>query len=689
MNQTQHNSIVNFIWRIADDVLRDRVVSSKYRDIILPMTVIRRLDGLLEPTKDAVLQTHQWMEQQKIYQQDAGLKKTAGFPFYNTSKFTLRRLLDEPSQIRANFENYLDGFSANVREIIRNFSLRAYLEKLNEDGALYRLVSEFVSPQINFSPEPVQNAHGEVVREGLSNLGMGYVFEELLRRFNAENNEEAGQYFTPRDVVRLMADLVVVPVKDQLKSGTYLVYDCACGSGGMLTEAEARLDELAEASGLQLRVELFGQETVDEIFAVCQADMLIKGRDPENIKFGSTLSKDGFPSLRFDFMLANPPFGTSWKKDADALAEGKKKDIKDSRFLVEHSGLPVGEKLALLPRVSDGQLLFTVHMLQKMKHDTPLGSRIAVVHNGSSLFTGDAGQGESNARRWIIENDWLEAIIGLPLDMFYNTGIAAYIWVLSNRKGPHRKGKIQLIDATDMYRKLRSNLGKKNCELTAEHIRRITDLYLRFEGAEESYSLNETRCSKIFDNDDFGYHKITVERPLRLGFQITPERESAYNGLWLNDLKEVFGTALHRDFNCVKLRWEEHLKRKGLTVKIAEQKAIWAAFTTKDEKGEPVIRKESRLGVEYESDPELRDTESVPLKERIEDFFEREVRPYVRDAWIDHEKTQRGYEISFAKYFYKSTPLRSLDEIAADIFAMERETEGLLHEIVRATVGAK
>ena len=344
---------------------------------------------------------------------------------------------------------------------------------------------------------------------------MGYVFEELIRRFNEENNEEAGEHFTPRDIIQLMVNLIFLPIENQIQSGTYLVYDDACGSGGMLTESEAFIQQLAEKSGKKFTIELYGQEVNPETYAICQADMLIKGRDPDKIYYGSTIAKDNFAKVTFDFMLANPPYGKSWTVDQDAIMDGKKKEIIDPRFAVEHPGLKPGEKLTLVPRSSDGQLLFLVNMLSKMKHNNPLGSRIAIVHNGSALFTGDAGQGESNIRRWIIENDWLECIIGLPLNMFYNTGIATYIWVLSNRKPEHRKGKVQLIDATEWYGKLRKNLGKKNCELTQENIKHITETFLNFQ---------QTEQSKIFDNADFGYHKITVDRPLRLSFQVTPEK---------------------------------------------------------------------------------------------------------------------------------------------------------------------
>lgn len=687
MNQAQHNAIVNFIWKIADDVLRDYVVRGKYRDVILPMTVIRRLDSLLEPTKEAVLKTHGWMNEQKIFQQESGLKKTAGYAFYNTSRFTLRRLLDEPSNIRANFENYLDGFSENVRDIIAKFKVRSYLDTLDEHGLIFPLVQRFVSKDINLGPEPVKTPSGDILHEGLTNLGMGYVFEELVRKFNEDNNEEAGEHFTPRDIIHLMVDLIFAPIKNEIRSATYLIYDCACGSGGMLTEAEERLRSLAETEGKQVAAELYGQEVNAETFAICQSDMMIKGRDPGRIKYGSTLSRDGFPNLRFDFMLANPPYGKSWKVDADALAEGKKGQIKDPRFLVEHDGLPPGQKLELLPRSSDGQLLFLVNMLSKMKHDTAAGSRIAIVHNGSALFTGDAGQGESNVRRWIIENDWLEAIIGLPLDMFYNTGIATYIWVLSNRKALHRKGKIQLIDATQMYRKLRKNLGKKNCEFAPEHVDRIIDLFLAFE---------QTAESKIFEAAELGYHKITVERPLRLRFQITPERERMIKTTGdertvelLNGMKELFDERPQTDFNTVKERFDEWLDAQDIKARGPELKRLWTLLTDKDERAAPVIKRRLKGRIEYEPDADLRDTENVPLTERVEDFFDREVLPYVSDAWIDHEKTLRGYEISFTKHFYKYKPLRTLQEIASDIFALEDETKGLLHKIVADVVEAK
>lgn len=687
MNYTTHNAIVSLIWNIADDVLRDVYVRGKYRDVILPMTVLRRLDCLLEPQKDHVLTVLDFLERSHIQQQAEALKGAAGYPFYNTSRFTLRRLLDEPSNIRANFEAYLDGFSENVQVIIDKFKLRNQLSTLYEANRLYPLIQKFVAKDINLSPEPVTNGGGQIIHEGLTNRDMGYVFEELIRRFNEENNEEAGEHFTPRDIIQLMANLIFLPIQEQIASTTYLVYDDACGSGGMLTEAEEALQRLAVQAGKQVVIELYGQEVNPETFAICQSDMLIKGRDAANIKFGSTLAHDQFQGMEFDFMLANPPYGKSWKVDQDALFDGKKKNITDPRYTADLPGDVTPERLVLMPRVNDGQLLFLVNMLNKMKQHTTLGSRIAIVHNGSALFTGDAGQGESNIRRWIIENDWLEAIIGLPLDMFYNTGIATYIWVLSNRKQAQRRGKVQLISAANYAGKLRKNLGKKNCELRPQDIQAITELFL---------NCAETPDSKIFANEDFGYWKITVERPLRLTTQITPERLANFRataeprlGELATCLHTLFGEVLQTDWNTVQHQLEDEAKRQFFPLKRSDLKILREAFTARDEQAAPVIESQTRGQIVYEPDPELRDTENVPLTESIAAYFAREVLPYASDAWINHEKTVKGYEISFTRYFYKYQPLRSLEEITANILALENETEGLLQRIVAETEGAE
>src|SRR5665648_167890 len=474
MNGAQHTKIVNFIWGIADDVLRDLYVRGKYRDVVLPMTVLRRLDAVLEPTKQAVLDMKSSLDEAGIVNQDQALRQAAGQAFYNTSKFTLRDLKARASQqkLKAYFEAYLDGFSPNVQDILEKFEFRNQIPRLSKADALGTLIEKLLSPDINLSPNPVLNGDGSEKYPGLDNHGMGTVFEELVRRFNEENNEEAGEHWTPRDAVKLMAKLIFLPIADAIDDGTYLLYDGACGTGGMLTVAEETLAELADQHGKQVTTHLYGQEINSETYAIAKADLLLKGEGEaaDNIVGGpeySTLSNDALPAREFDFMLSNPPYGKSWKSDLERM--GGKTGIKDARFIIEHNG---DGEYSLLTRSSDGQMLFLANLLSKMKHKTKLGSRIAEVHNGSSLFTGDAGQGESNVRRWIIENDWLDAIVALPLNMFYNTGIATYIWVLSNRKPEHRRGRVQLIDAAQWFKPLRKNLGKKNCELSDEDIQR-------------------------------------------------------------------------------------------------------------------------------------------------------------------------------------------------------------------------
>jgi type I restriction enzyme M protein len=649
------NWITNFIWGIADDVLRDLYVRGKYRDVILPMTVLRRLDAVLEPTKQAVLNMKALLDKAGIVRQDAALRRASGQAFYNASKFTLRDLKARAGQeqLRADFEAYLDGFSPNVQEILENFEFRHQIPRLSKADTLGTLIEKLLSPDTNLSPYPVLNPDSSVKLPGLDNHAMGTIFEELVRRFNEENNEEAGEHWTPRDAVKLMAKLIFLPIADHIESGTYLLYDGACGTGGMLTVAEETLQQLAQERGKEVAKHLYGQEINAETYAICKADLLLKGdgEAADNIVGGpehSTLSNDAFPSHEFDFMLSNPPYGKSWKSDLDRM--GGKDGIKDPRFIIEHAGDPV---YSLITRSSDGQMLFLANMLSKMKHGTKLGSRIAEVHNGSSLFTGDAGQGESNIRRWLIENDWLEAIIALPLNMFYNTGIATYIWVLTNRKPEHRRGKVQLIDATQWYTPLRKNLGKKNCELSTEDIDHICDIFLRFE---------ETDQSKLFPNAALGYWKVTVERPLRLK-GIDPKR--AYTPKEIKALK----VGAERDESAPPVIRNIH--KRG-----TEPDPLHGLFeATVDGK---------RCVVEYEPDTDLRDTEQVPLLEPggVEAFLRREVLPYAADTWYDPARIKIGYEISFTRYFYKPQPLRTLEEIRGDILALKTETEGLLEEII-------
>ncbi|WP_419167177.1 type I restriction-modification system subunit M [Candidatus Palauibacter sp.] len=696
--------ITNYIWGIADDVLRDVYVRGKYRDVILPMTVLRRLDAVLEPTKQAVLDMKDALDEMGIADQKVALRQAAGQPFYNTSKFTLHDLRARASrqQLRADFEDYLDGFSPSVQDILENFEFRNQIPRLSRADALGALIEKLTSPDINLGPEPVRDTDGTVRHPGLDNHGMGTVFEELIRRFNEENNEEAGEHFTPRDAVELMAKLVFLPVADEIDDGTYLLYDGACGTGGMLTVGEDVLQQLAEERGKQVSTHLFGQEINAETYAICKADLLLKGEGEaaDNIVGGpehSTLSNDAFPAREFDFMLSNPPYGKSWKTDLQRM--GGRKDMRDPRFAIEHADDP---EYSLVTRSSDGQMLFLANKLSKMKQGTRLGSRIAEIHNGSSLFTGSAGQGESNIRRWIIENDWLEAIVALPLNMFYNTGIATYVWVLTNRKPGHRRGKVQLIDATKWFRPLRKNLGKKNCELGPEDIERICRTFLDFEETEES---------KIFDNEAFGYWKVTVERPLRLAVDLSEQRRDAFFDACLEAGKEQLGNVIesltprlgkgpHLDFNRFLEAVKEEMPLHRVKMAAKRKRLLQTSLSEPDGTAAPVIKKMHRRGtvadpvrglyeagggggsrvVEYEPDTQLRDTEQIPLKEEggIEGFLRREVFPYAEDAWYVPKSVKTGYEISFNRYFYKPEPMRMLEEIRADIAAVEREAAGLL-----------
>ncbi len=600
MEQADLNWIANFIWGIADDVLRDLYVRGKYRDVILPMTVLRRLDAVLEPRKNAVLDTKTWLDRTGITNQDGALRQAAEQAFYNTSKFTLRDLRARASQqqLRADFEAYLDGFSPNVQEILENFEFRNQIPRLSRADALGTLIEKLLDPAINLGPEPVLNGDGSVKLPGLDNHAMGTIFEELVRRFNEENNEEAGEHWTPRDAVRLMARLIFLPVAGQIESGTYLLYDGACGTGGMLTVAEETLLQLAQEHGKQVSTHLFGQEINAETYAICKADLLLKGEGEaaDNIVGGpeySTLSNDAFPAREFDFMLSNPPYGKSWKSDLERM--GGKSGMVDARFVINHAG---DAEYSLVTRSSDGQLLFLVNMLSKMKQDTEQGSRIAEVHNGSSLFTGDAGQGESNIRRWILENDWLEAIVALPLNMFYNTGIATYIWVLTNRKPAHRRGKVQLIDATGWYQPLRKNLGQKNCELSEADIEHICETFLAFEEGEQS---------KILPNGAFGYWKVTVERPLRLRVDLSEEKRAAFRQACAEAKEEELadlidraaahlGPGPHDDYNLFLQQLDHEALWPVVKLTAKRQRLLQRDLAERHDDAAPVVKKVYRAG---------------------------------------------------------------------------------------------
>lgn len=779
MNQTVHNRLISFIWSIADDCLRDVYVRGKYRDVILPMVVLRRLDALLEPTKDTVMEELAFQRDEAGFTEwdETGLKDASGYVFYNTSKWTLQRLYDTATNsqqiLQANFEDYLNGFSPNVKEIIEKFKLKSQIRHMATKDVLLDVLEKFTSPSINLTPLEKEDPDGRKLPP-LSNLGMGYVFEELIRKFNEENNEEAGEHFTPREVIDLMTHIVFDPIKDNLPP-VMTIYDPACGSGGMLTESQNFIkDEEGEirASG---DVYLYGKEINDETYAICKSDMMIKGNNPENIRVGSTLSTDEFSGTTFDFMLSNPPYGKSWSSEVKYIKDGK--DIIDPRFIVTLKDYWGNEEEAdATPRSSDGQLLFLMEMVNKMKptSQSPLGSRIASVHNGSSLFTGDAGGGESNIRRYIIENDLLDCIIQLPNNLFYNTGITTYIWLLSNNKPQERKGKVILIDASQRFSKLRKNLGAKNCELRPEHIKEIQNAYMDFKPIEREGE--DGIAAKVFNNSDFGYYKVTIDRPARLKAQFTLERiadlrfdksikepmqwayetygEQVYtdlksiekeildwceqNDLDLNSKKrkaltdpnnwvkqkaileiahrlmQAIGNEEFMDYNVFLELVNAELKSNSIKMSSSEKNQILGAVSWYDENAEKVIKKKQKLSgdkldqllqhldcsleqlpdygyypsgkpneyIIYDNQSDLRDTENVPLSESIHEYFLREVKPHVEEAWIDLDKTKIGYEISFNKYFYQHKPLRSIEEVSAEILALEKENEGLIMDIL-------
>ncbi|MEO7975545.1 class I SAM-dependent DNA methyltransferase [Flavobacterium sp.] len=780
MNTAVHNKLVSFIWSIADDCLRDVYVRGKYRDVILPMVVLRRLDALLEPTKEAVLEELAFQRDEAGFTEwdENGLCAASNYVFYNTSEWTLQRLHNTATNsqqlLQANFEDYLNGFSNNVKEIIEKFKLKSQIRHMAAKDVLLDVLEKFTSPDINLTPFEKLDSNGRKL-PALSNLGMGYVFEELIRKFNEDNNEEAGEHFTPREVIDLMTHIIFDPIKNNLPP-VMTIYDPACGSGGMLTESQNFIvDPEGEIKAINSDVYLYGKEINDETYAICKSDMMIKGNNPENIRVGSTLSTDEFRGTTFDFMLSNPPYGKSWASEQKYIKDGK--DVIDSRFQIKLKNYwGIEEDADAIPRSSDGQLLFLMEMVSKMKplSQSPTGTRIASVHNGSSLFTGDAGGGESNIRRYIIENDWLEAIVQLPNNLFYNTGITTYIWILSNNKTANRKGKVQLIDAGQLYRKLRKNLGNKNCEFAPEHITEIVKTYTALLPIERKKD-NEI-ASKVFDNSDFGYHKVTIERPKRLKAQFTKEKieelrydkslkeamvyayqtygEEVYNDIakhkkeliqWtekqelnLNSKQETAltsktlwekqkflldngllllqktGTKEFTDFNKFRSQVDDIIKSEKIKLSASEKNAILNAVSWYDADAEKVVKgivklsgdklkkvlehlhcTESKLPnygyfttakkgeyITYETESDLRDTENIPLKEDIYTYFLREVKPHVAEAWINLDATKIGYEISFNKYFYQHKPLRAISDVTVDILALEKESDGLIAEIL-------
>lgn len=687
---------INFIWKIAE-LLRGPYKPEKYGDVILPMSVLRRFDCLLEATKDAVVEKAKTTDIEMI------LNKTAGHGFSNKSQFDFNKLLDDPDNIRTNFESYLQGFSANIREIIENFEFEKEIKKLEDNNLLFLVIKEFT--QIDLHPEVV------------SNQEMGYIFEELIRRFS--ENAEAGDHYTPREVIELMVNLIFNGVEKELTTpGSIItVGDFACGTGGMLSVATNYIKRLNPSA----QVEVFGQELNPQSYAICRADILIKGQQEKNIAFGNSFTNDGHKNQKVRFALMNPPFGVDWKKDKEFIA----KEVKDLGFN--------GRFGAGTPRTSDGSLLFLQHMTSKMIDDEK-GSRMAIIFNGSPLFTGDAGSGESEIRRWIIENDLLEGIIALPNDLFYNTGIATYIWVLSNRKnenilnGPVRKGKVQLVDGSSFYQKMRKSLGSKRNQISEADIKEIARIYGEFK---------ENEYCKIFDNKSFGYLKVTVERPLKLNFQISEERienlyaESAFAGLYdeekveelelkkekitikkseeaelrklykgkvvqeniIDSLKENISDELFKNREVFDKKLKTILKDLDLTNTL--HKAVLMALSERDETADYCMK-----GKNKEADPSLRDTESIPLsivvnefttemdkhikkeKENIKSYIDREVKPHINEYWLDESKTKIGYEIPFTKYFYKYEALRPFKDIMAEIEELEKEIQLEIKKVI-------
>ena len=765
--ETSHNQLVSFIWSIADDVLRDVFLRGQYRDVILPMVVLRRLDALLEPTKEEV---EVEIKDSGLDNLDEGvLKDITGLSFFNISKWTLNRLKSQASDnndiLYDNFVEYLNGFSENVRDVLKNFEYYSKARKLADNDRLLAIIEKITDPRINLTDKDVKDPDGIII-PAMTNIGMGTVFEELLRRFNEENNEEAGAHFTPRDAIELLSRLVFEPIKHNLPK-IITLHDPACGTGGMLTEGREYLLNLGLRSNA---IQLSGAELVNEIFAICKADLIIKGVNPDGMWRGNTITEDHFNGQTFGFQMTNPPYGKSWKTDKEKIYHEKM--LLDRRFELKLKNFAGQEELLdCTPRTSDGQLLFVLEEIDKMKplEFQPQGSRVASIHNGSSLFTGDAGSGESNIRRYLIENDLVDAIIQLPNNIFYNTGITTYVWLLTNKKDDKRKGKVQLIDASQAYEKLRKNQGSRNCTITPEYRDIILKTYKDFVEKEA-----DNVASKIFDGDDFRYYNVTIERPLRLKSQFNALKidemrfdsgelelskwlyqtygDRVYDGFesevpaikeYLNDndikltdkklaklisvkewqsrrelmdaakqLMHSIGTAVFMDYNVFADKVNEAAKQLKLSASAAQLKNIARAMSATDPEAVPVIKKihkpnskelselesvydvkESLLAdygfnrkagnvyVEYEADSDLRDSEKIPVKEDIYEYFQREVRPYVADAWINLPQTKIGCEISFNKYFYKPVPLRSLEENEHEIIELDKQSQGFIQSL--------
>ncbi len=669
-NANNFQEKVSFIWDLAD-LLRDSYKRNEYQKVILPFITLKRFDSVLSDSKEIIFKTYDKYKDllenvENVLLNVAKDKKGEPLGFYNYSKYDFKSLLEDPEHVEQNLTYYIDCFSKNVQDIFDNFHIKEQIAKLAKADLLFLLIKKFSESKIDLHPDVV------------SNHEMGMIFEELIRKFSEQSNEEAGEHFTPRDVVELMTKMMFVENGIHLKEKHIIrtVYDPACGTGGMLTSCKEFVTKMNDAADIVL----FGQEVNDETYAICKADMLMKGEKSENIKGPfSTLSKDQFPNMKFDYIISNPPYGRKWEQDEDIVRKEAEKGF-EGRFG------------AGLPRINDGQLLFLQHMISKMKVDEK--SRVAVITNGSPLFTGDAGQGESNIRKWMIEKDYIEAIIALPDQLFFNTGIHTYIWILTNEKPSQRVRKMQLINATSFFKKMRKSLGNKRNYLSDDDIKRTVDLYDKFE---------ENEYSKIFDNEDFGYTKVTVERPLQLNYQVTEEKldnlytvkafaklaESKKSDPELKLEEEEKGKKKQEDIiNALKTigdhlykNWDEFEEKvkdalEKFDLKSSFIKNIVLALSEHDDTADYVLDKKGRK----QPDPKLRDSEKIPLKQDIEEYFEREVKPYYSDAWMNRKKDKIGYEINFTKYFYKYKPPRPLEEIERDIKEVTAEIQELLKD---------
>ena len=663
---------VSFIWSVAD-LLRGPYRPNQYKDVMLPMTVLRRLDCVLEPTKDKVHAKLKSLEGGKVKKLDPLLFRVTGVPFFNRSRYTFEKLKGDPNHIAANLTNYIKGFSGRAREIIEHFGFEEHIAKLDKADRLFLLISKFC--EIDLHPDRV------------SNIEMGYIFEELIRRFNEASNEEAGDHFTPREVIRLMVNLLFLPDSEILttKGIVKTLYDPACGTGGMLSVAEEYVRELNPDA----RLTVFGQDYNSQAYAICGSDMMIKDHDIDNIRFGDSITDDHFAAKKFDYMLANPPFGVKWEAQADFIKR-------------EHEEQGFGGRFgAGLPRINDGSLLFLLHMISKMKDPKDGGTRLAIVFNGSSLFTGSAGSGESEIRRWIIENDWLEGVVALPDQLFYNTGIYTYLWIVTNRKDRKRRGKVQLVNAASFFKKMRKSLGNKRHEVCEPQRDEITRLYGEFRQGEHV---------RIFDNEDFGFRRITVERPLRLNFAVTEERlaalqaDPAFQALATSKkrkdtkaaevdvaegrkqqaaihgaLKDIAGGGVVKNRGAFATKVKATFKRARVKVPPTLFAKILLALAERDETAD--VCKDAKGNIE--PDPTFRDYENVPLKEDVVAYMKREVLPHVPDAWVDDSKTKVGYEIGFNRYFYTYTAPRPLAEIEGELKQIEREIADMLAEVTK------